>query len=261
MSRPECGRRPFGKYDYSAPRSQSGLRSLVCQRCFPGVITLGVAPALHLSPPPTMPQNPSLRCTLFIQACREEGLLGLSGLVRVRARGMKTHELERYTLDRCSLQAKFLFAVKPSTTVVVPGASEDPADGPRTPEGEEEARGAMVLPRRREDGAEDIQQLLGKCSVQKSDEAPNERGSGASVGEEEASSGRLNSGMRGGITSGSSSSRSCRSGCGAGQGGQQCVVLAGGEVEGECDREEATRKQERSRKGRRRKSAARGADT
>ncbi|CAN0472118.1 unnamed protein product, partial [Hapterophycus canaliculatus] len=51
-----------------------------------------------------------------VQACREEGLLGPSGLVRVRARPMKAHERERYTVERCSLQAKFLFASKPKTT-------------------------------------------------------------------------------------------------------------------------------------------------
>lgn len=33
--------------------------------------------------------------------------------MRVRARGMKVHERDRYTLERCSLQAKFLFAAKP----------------------------------------------------------------------------------------------------------------------------------------------------
>ncbi|CAN0035121.1 unnamed protein product, partial [Ectocarpus sp. 4 AP-2014] len=53
---------------------------------------------------------------LFVfKACREEGLLGPSGLVRVRARALKAHERERYTVDRCSLQAKFLFAPKPAT--------------------------------------------------------------------------------------------------------------------------------------------------
>eukprot|EP00903_Cladosiphon_okamuranus_P013197 g12309.t1 len=52
---------------------------------------------------------------LFVfKECREEGLLGPTGLVRVRARAMKAHEHERYTLDRCSVQAKFLFAPKPS---------------------------------------------------------------------------------------------------------------------------------------------------
>lgn len=35
--------------------------------------------------------------------------------MRVRARALKTHERERYTVDRCSLQAKFLFAPKPAT--------------------------------------------------------------------------------------------------------------------------------------------------
>lgn len=29
---------------------------------------------------------------------------------------MKTHELERYTVERCSLHAKFLFSPKPSTS-------------------------------------------------------------------------------------------------------------------------------------------------
>ncbi|CAM9733986.1 unnamed protein product [Ectocarpus fasciculatus] len=53
---------------------------------------------------------------LFVfKACREENLLGPSGLVRVRARAMKAHERERYTVERCSLQAKFLFAPKPAT--------------------------------------------------------------------------------------------------------------------------------------------------
>lgn len=55
-------------------------------------------------------------CSPFGQACREEGLLGPEGLVRVRARGPKAHERERYTLDRCSLQAKFLFALKPAAS-------------------------------------------------------------------------------------------------------------------------------------------------
>lgn len=53
--------------------------------------------------------------SFLFQACREEGLLGPSGLVRVRARALKAHERERYTVDRCSLQAKFLFAPKPAT--------------------------------------------------------------------------------------------------------------------------------------------------
>lgn len=35
--------------------------------------------------------------------------------MKVRARPMKAHERERYTLDRCSLQAKFLFVPKPKT--------------------------------------------------------------------------------------------------------------------------------------------------
>ncbi|CAN0045830.1 unnamed protein product [Ascophyllum nodosum] len=60
---------------------------------------------------------------LFVfKACREEGLLGRNGWIRVRARAMKPHERERYTLDRCSLQAKFLFAPKPS-------ASSNPSNG------------------------------------------------------------------------------------------------------------------------------------
>eukprot|EP00752_Nemacystus_decipiens_P008350 g7464.t1 len=84
---------------------------------------------------------------LFVfKACQEEGLLGPSGLVRVRARAMKAHEHERYTLDRCSVQAKFLFVPKPppittapllspSTGLTEPGTSEAAAgEGQGKPE-------------------------------------------------------------------------------------------------------------------------------
>lgn len=43
-------------------------------------------------------------------------MLGLTGLVRVRARSMKVHERDRYTLERCALQAKFMFVPKPAAT-------------------------------------------------------------------------------------------------------------------------------------------------
>lgn len=78
--------------------------------------------------------------------------------MRVRARGMKAHERERYTLDRCSVQARFLFAPKPppdvapalllsptratSTGGVQAGASPAAAaaavKGPDKPDGQEE---------------------------------------------------------------------------------------------------------------------------
>lgn len=176
-------------------------------------------------------------------------MLGASGLVSVRARGMKAHERERYTLDRCSLQAKFLFAAKPST---IPGASEDSAaDARRTPEGDDDtARGAMVLSHRRECG-EDIDQLMEECSVQDGNEVPKEKGSGGSVGDGGAS-GKFKDGMQGEIPTEGSRSREGR---GAGRGGQ-CIASAEGVMEGDFGREEATRKQERSTKGRRRRKTA-----
>lgn len=166
----------------------------------------------------------------------------------VRARGMKAHERERYTLDRCSLQAKFLFAAKPST---IPGASEDSADARKTPEGfDDTAGGAMVLSHRRE-GAEDIDQLMEECSVQDGNEVPKEKGSGGYVGDDGAS-GKLKYGKQGEIPTGGSRSREGR--C-AGRGGQ-CIASAEGAMEGDFDREEATRKQERPTKGRRRRKTA-----
>lgn len=38
---------------------------------------------------------------------------------------MKTHELERYTVERCSLHAKFFFSPKPP--VHVPGEADAPS--------------------------------------------------------------------------------------------------------------------------------------
>jgi hypothetical protein len=44
-----------------------------------------------------------------LKACKEEGLLaGKSGLIRVRARGPKKHEVERYTMANCANTATFL---------------------------------------------------------------------------------------------------------------------------------------------------------
>jgi hypothetical protein len=44
-----------------------------------------------------------------LKACKEEGLLAnTSGLIRVRARGPKKHEVERYTLVNCANTATFL---------------------------------------------------------------------------------------------------------------------------------------------------------
>ncbi|CAN0191784.1 unnamed protein product [Pylaiella littoralis] len=89
---------------------------------------------------PTDPACDGERCffslnnrRLFVfKACREEGLLGPDGQVRVRARAMKPHERERYTVDRCSLQAKFLFAApKPPPATVAPPLSSP--TGARTP--------------------------------------------------------------------------------------------------------------------------------
>lgn len=60
-------------------------------------------------------------------------MLGPAGVVRVRARGMKAHERERYTLDRCALQAKFLFAAKPPPSSMDEAAlpSSEAAKDPR----------------------------------------------------------------------------------------------------------------------------------
>lgn len=60
-------------------------------------------------------------------------MLGPAGVVRVRARSMKAHERERYTLERCALEAKFLFAAKPPPSSMdeaaaspLPGEAKDP---------------------------------------------------------------------------------------------------------------------------------------
>ncbi|KAG5189856.1 hypothetical protein JKP88DRAFT_300658 [Tribonema minus] len=42
------------------------------------------------------------------KACKREGLLGGEGTVKVRVRGPKDHELERYTLERCSNTATLM---------------------------------------------------------------------------------------------------------------------------------------------------------
>eukprot|EP00611_Tribonema_gayanum_P008481 TRINITY_DN1801_c6_g1_i1.p1 TRINITY_DN1801_c6_g1~~TRINITY_DN1801_c6_g1_i1.p1 ORF type:complete len:189 (-),score=35.78 TRINITY_DN1801_c6_g1_i1:497-1063(-) len=43
-----------------------------------------------------------------LKACKREGLLGGEGTVKVRVRGAKDHELERYTLERCSNAATLI---------------------------------------------------------------------------------------------------------------------------------------------------------
>lgn len=77
-----------------------------------------------------------------LQVCREEGLLGPSGLVLVRARPMKGHERERYTVERCALQARFLYTPRAPHTTDAPAIA---ADRPEA-DGDEEARATGVLP-------------------------------------------------------------------------------------------------------------------
>lgn len=45
------------------------------------------------------------------KACREEGLLEV---IKVRVRSLKSNEVERYTVERCSLSAKFMREKTPS---------------------------------------------------------------------------------------------------------------------------------------------------
>ncbi|CAM9279908.1 unnamed protein product [Discosporangium mesarthrocarpum] len=74
-----------------------------------------------------------------LKVCQEEGLLGPLGLVPVRVRGMKAHERERYTVEKCSLTAKFIY------TLTRKDSDPPPSD---TARGENEAKveeGTMEL--------------------------------------------------------------------------------------------------------------------
>ncbi|CAM9367846.1 unnamed protein product, partial [Choristocarpus tenellus] len=80
-----------------------------------------------------------------LKVCREEGLLGSNGLVRVRCRDIKSHEQERYTVEKCALQARFMYAITPGRNSPSKGSSPE---GDRGEEGtkpsEEAVAGKLV---------------------------------------------------------------------------------------------------------------------